>query len=255
MIFIGQKNIFERVKLLVEYAKEGNNFNVLFHAPSGYGKTYLAQIFCSLIGENYNLVIPDDGKIYPETFNQRLVILDEIQELKEPAFFYPYLDKKDRIYILCSNELGNLKEPLVNRCFQFYFTDYTQEEMDFLVYNLLKEFNLTQEVVKEISRNCNFNPRVATKICDELKISLKVKGNPKNSWEAKKYLKELGIEDGLTQLHKRYIDYLKGLEKSSLDQICFALHLDRYTVTREIEPELLRRKVLNISSKGRKLVA
>jgi Holliday junction resolvasome RuvABC ATP-dependent DNA helicase subunit len=64
----------------------------------------------------------------------------------------------------------------------------------------------------------------------------------------------LQIEDGLNPLHRRYLEYLTKVRRASLDSIIFATRIDRKTILREVEPVLISRNLIMITSKGRILL-
>jgi len=64
----------------------------------------------------------------------------------------------------------------------------------------------------------------------------------------------MGIENGIGPLEKRYLDYMRVTTRSSLQNLCYALHVDKATIQREIEPILLVKNLIRISSKGRELI-
>jgi Holliday junction resolvasome RuvABC ATP-dependent DNA helicase subunit len=260
--FVGQERVRNLLDLMIPELKGGRNINILFKAQSGYGKTTLAYSLAWKIGnqswDNYQYILPnDEGKIEID-YSKRVIILDEVHTFKYPETLYPLMDSKKYIFILCTNESGNLKEPLMNRCMPFIFDEYTFWEIDFLIKDLFKKNHnliLPDEVSKEITANSNLNPRVAKMgLVEPLSFIFKNQGIPKTREETKEIIKvQLDIIDGLNLNHRNYLELLRSVDTASISTICAYLNLDRSTVMNYVEPALIKRKLIRITSRGRKL--
>lgn len=257
-MFFGQEKIWKQLDYLIPAMQGGQNLNILIRAPSGCGKTKLAFIIAMRIDEN-NLDYSScdiDGNVSPD-WNKRIIILDEVHLIKNPEFLYPYMDMGDKIIILCSNESGELKEPLTNRCIDLNFETYSDLEIGAVVREDFRNLNLEvpYEVIMEIVRNCNSTPRVARRIVERLGIIFRVNGIPQNAEQVRNILRDvLQIEDGLNPLHRRYLEYLEKIERGSLDLIRFGTRIDKSTILKEIEPVLIGRNLIKITSRGRQIV-
>ncbi len=258
MKFIGQQRIWVELEFIVPELQAGKNINIIIRAPSGYGKTKLAAAIANAINpESIDYNIPDgDGNIEIDT-EKRIIIIDEIHTLVNPERIYPIMDSKEHVMILCSNEFGELKEPLVNRCVDLIFDKYSAEEITAICGWDFKEngMQIPLECLEELARNCNLNPRIARNISDRLVTIFKRIGVPNTKEEIKEILKNiLQIEDGLNPLHRRYLEYLAKVNRASLDSISFATRLDKKTITKEIEPVLAEKNLITITSRGRQIL-
>jgi Holliday junction resolvasome RuvABC ATP-dependent DNA helicase subunit len=252
-MFIGQKQLWIRLEYLIPKLKAGENFNLLFRAPSGYGKTKMAVMLATEIANDDEIQyeLPNqNGEIYFDEF-KRVNIIDEAHELKEPEYLYPYMDSGKHTILLCSNEAGELKEPLANRCIPFIFDDYSILEIEEIIRRLL---NIPEEYVKEIAKNCQLNPRIAKDIiCRQLNIIFE-RNYPQTVEDLKNIIVNvLQIENGLNREQKRYLEFLEKVERASLDLISYALHIDKKTITKEVEPYLVRTSKVRITPRGRML--
>lgn len=256
-MFIGQNQILEELSFIIPRLKQGVNENILLRGASGYGKTKLAFNIANLIdGVNAVYYLPDkDGKV-EIVRDKRIHIIDEAHLLKEPEFLYPLMDSKNYIFIFASNEAGELKEPLVNRCFQFIFKPYTDEEIQCIIQNILKTTGLKipKGFLPIISKNSNGNPRLATKLCQRLINIFYINGVPEEKDLEGVIEKFLQIKDGLQEIHIRYLDFLNRVKHASLDTISNSIKIDKATIKFEIEPVLLYKGLIQITSKGRTIV-
>jgi len=118
-------------------------------------------------------------------------IIDEIHTIKEPEFLYSFLDSKKFTFFLLSNESGNLKEPLMNRCIQFIFHPYSQEEINLMVKTRLNIFNFPENFIEIIGERCKGNPRIVKITCERLSYVFKHYLVPKDTEEINKILTEI----------------------------------------------------------------
>lgn len=259
MRFIGQENIVRELDSILPSIKENPNENLhfLFRAASGYGKTTLAYLCLNYLGfDNSCIYFPEGNELSP-TFREkyRFHFIDEIHTLENPEFLYPLMDSGKYTFFFASNESGELKEPLLNRCIQFIFSPYTQEEITRIVEGSLG-VNLPHEFIEEISSRCRGNPRVAKVLCKRLGYVFKNYKFPKTIEELQEILTSyLEIKSGgINRLDEIYMKYLKEVGGvSSLTNIIGGTGIDRSTILREIEPFLLYKKFIRITSKGRQL--
>lgn len=253
--FIGQEHILKELQgitsklLLKEY-----NTNLLLRAPSGYGKTTLATIIANKVDPGYRnsaYYIPDNEGTVPFDSSKRFHVLDEVHLLKTPESLYDKMDSGKYTFILATNESSRLKEPLVNRCIQFLFRKYSNQEAIEIVRQYIN--SLTESQYEFVRNNSNNNPRVIKKLCERLSV---ITDNKQvTDQELKSIFKDIfQIEGGLNEFHRRYLDFLRKAGQSSITNIVYTIGLDRQTILQEIEPILLERGLIEITSRGRKLV-
>jgi Holliday junction resolvasome RuvABC ATP-dependent DNA helicase subunit len=255
MLFIGQDHIRRQLEDIIPELQSGRNLNFILRAPSGWGKTKLAILIASKVAPNdIQYELPDEnGDVILE--NKRVIIIDEAHTLKQPEMLYPVMDSQKHIFIFCSNEWGELKEPLVNRCIDLNFDEYEPEELGAIILQDFKTngIEITTECIIFIVNNCNNNPRIARQLAERLTIIYKHRGGIISNLEDLKdiMLNVLQLDNGLNPLHKRYLEFLSKVKTASLDLISNATRLDKRTIKGDIEPILLHRNLITISSKGR----
>jgi Holliday junction resolvasome RuvABC ATP-dependent DNA helicase subunit len=258
MKFVGQSNVVQELKALIEPIQGGLNLNLLFRAPSGYGKTCLAinssLTFANHDCNNIEYLLPNESGNISINPNKRFHIIDEAHLLKNQELLYPAMDSHKHFFYILTNESGELKEPLQNRCINFIFHDYTEEELIEIIKDSISSaiFKLDTLELKEIVRNCNGNPRIAKQIISRLYNLFSTYGTPRDYHDIT-YLIEniLQIQDGLNLEHRRYLDFLKSAKTASLDLISLSTRIDKSTIRRDIEPVLIYKNLIKITSKGR----
>lgn len=258
MEFIGQESILEELRYLLADIREGRNYNILFRAPSGFGKTTLGLICLNSFGLNdsYYYIPDNDGIINLDAIREkRFHFIDEIHMLKTPEPLYQYLDSNQYTFILASNESGNLKEPLINRCIPFIFEPYSDDELYQMTRKYINNPDLPDDFVLEVSRRCKRNPRIIKITCT--RINYIIKNYKINSDDDYMRILEdiLQIRGG--GLNRHDLIYLEFLERigghASLNVLSSGTGLDKNLILSEIEPGLIYLGIIEITSKGRKL--
>lgn len=252
-MIIGQEHILRELNYILPEIKRGKNENLLFRSPSGYGKTTLGLDCCVRVNAlESEYVLPRDGNVILN-FKFRIHFIDECHEIRVPEELYPLMDSKKYSFIFATNEVAELKEPLVNRCIQFFFKEYTREE---LLQIAKLHLRLNDDLLYEIINNCNRNPRILIKLCERVERVIHAGIKIDTTEKMKGVINEVfDVVDGLNEIHLRYLDFLRTVNSASLDMISSAIHIDKETIKHEIEPILLYRRNIQITSRGRKINA
>jgi Holliday junction resolvasome RuvABC ATP-dependent DNA helicase subunit len=255
MEFIGQEKIHRELTLLIPELVKGVNYNIVFSAPSGHGKTTLAKLILDTIAEDdYEISLPPNFEFNSD---YRYHFLDEVHELKNPELLYTLMDSGEHTFFLATNETGALKEPLLNRCIPFIFEPYTNEELCVMGSNMLSPFRLGSEKVLEIVTKCKGNPRTLKIVCKRLTYIFRNYITPKSIAELLDILFEIMSIDaeGHTSIERKYLEFLDAVGgRASLSAIQNGIHIDSHTIARDVEPQLLYSGLLKITSRGRELV-
>jgi Holliday junction resolvasome RuvABC ATP-dependent DNA helicase subunit len=259
MRYVGQERIWRELNMILpEIRNEGRNTNFLFRAASGMGKTTMGLLCLNYLGINnsvYYLPLASGELPYPIDEGKRYHLIDEIHILKTPEILYPYMDSGRFTFFLMTNESGMLLEPLKNRCFQYIFSPYTDDEMGEIIRRALSGYSIPDEMVIEIRDRVRGNPRIAKKVCERLGYVFRNYLVPKTKAELVTILNNvLDIrEKGLTEMDRRYLEFLSRVGKSSLQNIIYGTGIDRNTILTEIEPYLLVLGYISITQKGREI--
>jgi len=259
--FHGQTIILNEINLMLSaMIDDGENYNILFRAPSGHGKTTLALKCMAVLGlENCAYYLPNiEGNNLSPEFNEerRIHTIDEIHELKTPEFLYPLMGIGEYSFFILTNESGKLKEPLRNRCIPFIFHPYTLEEISRIVGDSLQTSNIPEEFMTEIANRSKGNPRIAKKICERLGYVFRSYNVPKDLDSLITILEEVLYikEKGLTRFDEIYLEYLERVGgRASLISLVSGTGIDKTTILTEIEPLLLYQGIVEITSRGRNL--
>lgn len=259
MTFIGQTHIIRRLELILPSLKDGSpGISMLFRGPSGYGKTHLCKYIAKLLSRGNDKYTYQLGNSFSVTRNYRVHFIDEIHLCKEPEILYPIMDSKKYVLLFATNYDSLLPEAFQNRCLNFIFTSYSDRQLIAIFKNRCS-YDVNKDVIKYIIKISNKNPRIMIENyirTVELLFQLHPeKMNKISNQDFIELINEIhGIRDELEPNALDYMMVLKGLGgRAAIDMIVNTLHVDKNTVKYEIEPALLSRKLIKISSKGREL--
>lgn len=250
MYFVGQTHIKNQLKYLLPYVYDGQNLSFLLFGPSGCGKTTLALKMGYYLTNDFQYTLPIKGNLSLD-LRKRVIIVDEIHTLEKFEPLYPLIDKREHVFIFCTTESASLPEPFVNRNISFYFSSYTDKEIVEILNNMHKH---DYKFLIKIAELSNYNPRVAKSIYKRMLIFEKWKGKIKNQKEFDFFVETLGYSDeGLTIEEARYINVLRKLKSASLSTLVRLTKLPEKYIKEEVEPVLLDKGLIQISTRGRKL--
>ena len=256
-MIIGQNKIMNELNIILPQIKNNNqSVNFLLRAPSGYGKTSLSFIMAQYLSDkNFNYYIPDkDGNVIIDT-SKRVHIVDEVHTCKNQEQFYPLLDENKFIFIFITNETGQVKEPLINRCINYIFDDYCDKDINEIVDNILGDYIPIGFNYYHYFTDYTHVPRIIVKLCQRLIYIFNYYGIPDND-DLFRYIFEdvINIHDGLDNEQRRYIEFIRKVNTASLDLISASINIDKDTIKRDIEPGLIYRNLISITSRGRKYI-
>lgn len=230
--------------------------NLLIKAPTGYGKTTLARMIIYQVDRtSYYNTIPDSNGEVSLDLTRRVIFVDEVHYLKQQELLYPMMDRRKHIVILATNESGKLKEALVRRCVPLIFEEYTLVEMEYIVRDRFtsRGMEVPDVVISTITKNTNNSPGIADVLCERLFYVFSSYKIPQTKEETIEILRDyLGITDGLTPEHRRYLSFLSQQGMASLDTLSAGIGLDKDLIRNVIEPYLIRTGRVKITPKGRK---
>lgn len=256
MYMIGQPHIINALRpILIDLYETGKGENFLIRGPSGYGKTRLALMICNyLVGGNFQMYI---GENFEFDNTKRVHFIDEVHLLTHPELLYPVMDKREKVIILATNATAELPEALCNRCIDFTFDNYSIEELREIA-RMYLTVQLPEDMIDYLIEAAGYNPRIISGYARRLTVIFeRVTGvSGVSTLDEFKNLLEvsLGIKDGMDTLCHRYVTALKALGgTASIETLASYTHIDRQTMKFFVEPALLYKKLIKISSKGRSL--
>jgi Holliday junction DNA helicase RuvB len=260
--YIGQKKIILELESIVNDIRLNfSGINILLRGPAGCGKTYLAKEVLESLGK-YTYQTPDKSSKYELIWNEKIEgykfhFIDEIHTLKHIETLYPIMDTKKFLFIFASNEGGELPEAFISRCFTYPFSEYSEDELSKIVneYAKTKQIYLEKSLADLFAKYSRGSPRISKNLFDRVMFIIH-RGYYKLSIKGIiSALNDVGIYDGgYTDLDMKYLKTLSQVNSSSLDSMSRLLRIDKNTVINEIEPFLMDKGHIQITSKGRKFI-
>lgn len=263
MFFVGQTHIINQLKIILpEIYKDKLSGAFLFRGASGYGKTELSQKVCNyLAGRNYQFCLGSDIKELSENnFDPQVWVhfIDEIHLMETPEILYPIIDKGQHIFVFATNYDSVLPEALINRCKSFIFTEYSDEEL-ISIFRTHSKINFRDSILKHIIQIAGRNPRVMIKTyASNLMMYYASRKNEllyNSDVEIIDTIDRIhGIKNGLDRTCRDYLECLAKLgRRASINLLASTMRLDINTIKYSVEPILLYRGLIKITSKGREL--
>jgi len=263
--YIGQTDAKERIQ---SYIKGCEKFDETFphtflSAPAGCGKTVFANILANILDKKFVKCGAVDLKSEQQLVDKiiecqgGILFIDEFHKIsnKLGTFLLPILEErlvagkkiKPFTMIVATTHKGNLSQDLsalVQRFLPIELEHYNENEL----IQITKQFhnktypqiNISEQVYKDIASNCKYTPRIALRFLREyayIEDINKVKKNNKI------------IKMGLTTVDIKVLKYLNDENGCGKNSIAKFLNVEPKTYEFEIEPFLIFKQFVGVSSK------
>jgi Holliday junction resolvasome RuvABC ATP-dependent DNA helicase subunit len=259
-----ENNVKEAIELILTQIRRGLRLNLLIYGTQGTGKTSTGQMlsvetkrpFIYLTGSM------ETKKIKHTLLNakpQSIVLIDEIHNLTEKVanIIYPAIQDNeiyhegnrvklnDLMFIGTTTEPEALPRPLLDRFKLIEFEDLSLEKLQ----ELLNHKGCDDKVINHLLNHTS-NIRIINNLLDMVKIYGEI--NEDNLIKVFR-LKKINVTSGLSDVQERYLEVLRELEKASLRTLSLQLGRSEDYI-KSIETDLIKKKLINVTSKGRELI-
>jgi holliday junction DNA helicase RuvB len=290
--YVGQHNVVENIKVMVESAKIRSEAmdHALLSGPPGLGKTSLAMIIAEALGSELHVIsgpaIEKKGDLAAILTNlgpRDVLFIDEIHRLSISVEEILYSAMEDfRLDIVigqgaaartmqidiapftligATTRSGLLSNPLRDRFMaNLHFDFYNPEDLrKILLANIKKlEIDLTEDALDLMSRCSRGTPRIANRILRRVRDYVLVKNEARVSPDSvSEALRMMEIDGyGLDRMDRKILsvilDYYGG-GPVGIEALCATLSEDRTTIEDVYEPYLLKEGFLIRTPRGREV--
>jgi len=287
---VGQDKTKKKLNFLLDgYKKTKIIPHLLFVAPRGCGKTFIAQKTADIMKRERTIIVNCSTiKNVKSLFNQIMlpyvydkdttIIFDEASELPRDAtmalltilnpnqhnrneFTFDegtYEFRFDRnSFLFCTTEAQKMFHALLDRLFRVDLEDYSYIDLGKIINKNLsiKDYSIKEDILNEVASVCRGNARQAQSMANQISsylASKNIKELDKNGW--------LQIKDslsiyplGLTEIELNVIKLLKEHGELRLTNLSAKTNLTKDMLQKNVELYLMRNHLIEIKPTGRAL--
>ena len=253
----------EFIKLAIEKIKS-KCMNLLFSGYAGTGKTFSTKMIAVETGRKYvylngNLNKDKMIEVMRNIDENSLVCIDEIHNLREATaeIIYPAIEYgeisyegnviklNNLVFVGTTTEPEKLPKPLLDRFMRIEFEEPSEEIMSLI----LEKRGLSTECIQKLL-NFTINIRTINKIIDY--IELYGEKTMENLVKVFRLMK-INLYSGLSDEQEKYMDYLKKVGRAGVRNLSLVLKRSENYIKLDIEPDLIRKEMIMITSRGREI--
>jgi Holliday junction DNA helicase RuvB len=288
--YIGQQSIKNNLHILLTAAKKRNQQpeHVLFYGPPGLGKTTISHLIAKETGKNIKITsgpaiekVGDLASILTNLSEGDILFIDEIHRLNKniEEILYPAMESGVLDIIIgkgpsartiqldlpaftllgATTKIAMMSSPLRSRfsggVFKLEF--YTEEEIERIIKQSAEKLGIeiNSDALIEIAQRSRFTPRTANYFLKRCRDYAEVHDTAITRESVLSALTLIGVDNlGLRQVDREVLQTIITKFKGGpvgLRTIATATHEEEASIETVIEPYLIQKGLLDLTSRGR----
>ena len=288
--YIGQQSIKNNLHILLTAAKKRNQQpeHVLFYGPPGLGKTTISHLIAKETGKNIKITsgpaiekVGDLASILTNLSEGDILFIDEIHRLNKniEEILYPAMESGVLDIIIgkgpsartiqldlpaftllgATTKIAMMSSPLRSRfsggVFKLEF--YTEEEIERIIKQSAEKLGIeiNSDALIEIAQRSRFTPRTANYFLKRCRDYAEVHDTAITRESVLSALTLIGVDNlGLRQVDREVLETIITKFKGGpvgLRTIATATHEEEASIETVIEPYLIQKGLLDLTSRGR----
>ena len=288
--YIGQQSIKNNLHILLTAAKKRNQQpeHVLFYGPPGLGKTTISHLIAKETGKNIKITsgpaiekVGDLASILTNLSEGDILFIDEIHRLNKniEEILYPAMESGVLDIIIgkgpsartiqldlpaftllgATTKIAMMSSPLRSRfsggVFKLEF--YTEEEIERIIKQSAEKLGIeiNSDALIEIAQRSRFTPRTANYFLKRCRDYAEVHDTAITRKSVLSALTLIGVDNlGLRQVDREVLETIITKFKGGpvgLRTIATATHEEEASIETVIEPYLIQKGLLDLTSRGR----
>ena len=248
--FVGQETIKKELSAM---ALADSRTSVLLRGAYGSGKTTLAKIYASSLGNYTYQDVPNNvDHLNPDA---RVHVIDEIHLLKDQEVLYNQFD--ELTFVFATTDAQELSAPFRSRCIELTLEPYSEQELRVILRDRATRegINADEKAIKILASRSRGTPRTGIQLLRRVHTIARMEQVPITARYTAEQLNEFRVYDnGFTQDDITYLRTLALADAPvSLRTLGAVLNRDRAYVQEIIESFLLRKNFVIITGRGRVL--
>jgi Holliday junction DNA helicase RuvB len=254
--FIGQEHVKRELETMLEATAKHHIpiQHCLFSGSFGLGKTTIAKIFASQIGD-YAILAADEKMLLSDLPKTKVVILDEIHILGTAEWLLSHMDNGNQTIFGTTTTAGTLSAPLRSRFVSLVLEPYSTADLEHIVRGVATnlKYDCPDFITHAVAQRGKAVARTAIILFKRIYDRVTITNGHITPLLLSNWFDEMQIDgDGLDNSDRAYLAALSS-KPVGMQYLQSMTGMDRVTLEESVEPFLLTHGFVKRTPRGRVL--